>query len=296
MTAVLDPRLGHARAARAGLIPFDRWEPQLAELSTQYRSADPFPHIRIDNFLADETARALAAEFPKPGDLSWIRYKHYNSNKLGKTNRAEFPPLIGRMVDEFNQPEFTEFMSRLTGIPHLLADPSLEGGGMHQTERGGFLNVHADFTMHHHQKQWRRRVNLILYLNDGWESSWGGELQLWDRQMKRCAVKLPPVINSIAVFNTDDTSFHGYPDPIRFPEGITRKSLALYYYTVETDASYVAKSTNYQARPGQSRRSAFLIWADKKAVHAYSKVKKALGISDDFLFKVLNRFRRKKRN
>jgi hypothetical protein len=199
------------------------------------------------------------------------------------------------MIDELNSATFTAFLSRLTGIADLIADPSLEGGGMHQTERGGFLNVHADFTMHHHQKQWRRRVNLILYLNEGWQPEWGGELELWDREMKRCAVKIPPQLNSVAIFNTDDTSFHGLPDPIRFPPGITRKSLALYYYTLETDPTYVAKSTNYQARPGQSRLSAFLVWADKKAVHVYSLLKKRLGLSDDFLFRVFHVFSSKKK-
>ena len=110
-------------------------------------------------------------------------------------------------------------MSALTGIPGLLADPSLEGGGMHQTEPGGFLNVHADFTMHHHQTRWHRRVNLILYLNEDWQDAWGGQLELWDRAMASCVTKIPPILNRAAIFNTDETSFHGYPDPIRFPAG-----------------------------------------------------------------------------
>jgi hypothetical protein len=68
------------------------------------------------------------------------------------------------VADELNSPEFVEWLSELTGIPGLIADTDLEGGGLHQSGRGGFLNIHADFTMHHYHKHWRRRVNLILYL------------------------------------------------------------------------------------------------------------------------------------
>jgi len=186
-------------------------------------------------------------------------------------------------------------MSRLTGIPDLLADPSLEGGGMHQTESGGFLNVHADFTMHHHQKQWHRRVNLILYLNPGWQKEWGGELEFWDRDMKRCVTKVAPNFNHAGIFNTDETSYHGYPEPIKFPEGTTRRSLALYFYTLQSDPNYVAKSTDYRPRPGEGLKSSFFIWADKKAVHAYSVLKKRLGLSDDFAGKMLGVFSRKKK-
>ena len=277
------------------LFSYDKWERELPELSKQYQQASPFPSIQLENFLDEEVALKLVREFPRPGDTSWIQYKHYNENKLGKNKRDEFPPAIGQIIDEFNSPQFAVFIAKLTGIAGLIPDPSMDGGGMHQTERGGFLNVHADFTMHHHQKQWHRRVNLILYLNEGWQKEWRGELELWDRGMKECVTKIPPIFNHAAVFNTDETSFHGYPDAINFPPDITRKSLALYYYTVETNPNYVAKSTNYQSRPGESLKSSFLIWADKKMVHYYSVLKKTLGISDSFAGKLLGFFSRKKK-
>ena len=274
---------------------YQKWEAKLPELARAYREAQPFPCIRLENFLNEAAARILEQEFPKPDDISWIHYKHYNENKLGKTKREEFPLNIGKVIDEFNSPRFTAFMSKLTSIPDLMADPSLDGGGMHQTERGGFLNVHADFTMHHYQKHWHRRVNLILYLNPGWDKGWGGELELWDRGMKQCVTKFPPIFNCAGIFNTDETSYHGYPEPIKFPAGITRRSLALYFYTLETDPHYVAKSTDYRPRPGEGMKSSILIWVDKKAVHFYSMLKKTLGLSDDFAGRLLGFFSRKKK-
>jgi hypothetical protein len=35
----------------------------------------------------------------------------------------------------------------------------------------------------------------------------------------------------MAIFSTTDKSYHGHPDPLQCPEGMSRKSLALYYYS-----------------------------------------------------------------
>ena len=37
--------------------------------------------------------------------------------------------------------------------------------------------------------------------------------------------------NKLVIFNTTDFSFHGHPEPLKCPDNVTRKSLALYYYT-----------------------------------------------------------------
>ncbi len=278
---------------QAQLFP-PRWRQQLIDLSRQYRENEPFPHVHLANFLETDLARAVAQEFPNHSSDAWLQYKHYNENKMGMPRRELFPGLIGRLTDELNSPEFLSWLSELTGIRALLPDPTLEGGGMHQSGRGGFLNIHADFTMHHHKKDWRRRLNLILYLNEGWQPEWGGAIELWERSMTRCVAKVDPILNHALIFNTDEKSYHGFPDKLRCPENVTRKSLALYYYTIETNSHSVAKSTNYQARPDDGVGKTALIWADKQAVNIYSKVKSKLGLSDNFASKVLGFLSQKK--
>jgi hypothetical protein len=268
------------------LFPYDRWTPQLPKVSRVYQSAEPFPHFVFENFLEEPDCRRAMEEFPKPHETSWTHYKHYNEKKIGKSNRRDFPPFIGLLTDELNSPDFLEFLSKLTGIPGLMADPLLEGGGLHQSGPGGFLNMHADFTMHHYHKNWRRRVNLILYLNEGWKEEWNGKLEFWEKDMKRCAVKIAPELNRAVVFNTDETSFHGFPDRLRCTPGVARKSLALYYYTPQDDPRAPARSTNYRARPGDGWKGAF-IWLDKKILHFYSVLKKKFGLSDEIASKIL---------
>ena len=267
----------------------------LDQLAGQYHAATPVPHIYLTDFIDSEHAEAAEAEFPRPDTAAWIHYQHQNENKLGMTRRQQFPARIGDLSDALNSPEFLDWLSQLTGIPSLIADPSLEGGGLHQSSCGGFLNVHTDFSHHHYNKNWKRRVNLILYLNNGWQDGWGGDIELWDSEMRRCVAKYPPFFNCALVFNTDDRSFHGFPEPLQCPEGVTRKSLAFYYYTIESGSKTAVRSTNYRARPSDSRITSAKIWLDKMAVNLYSKAKTRFGFSDDMVSRILGKLSKEKK-
>ncbi len=110
--------------------------------------------------------------------------------------------------------------------------------------------------------------------------------------MKRCVEKVSPLANRVLIFTTDAHSFHGHPEPMQCPEGTTRRSLALYYFTVEKDP--VVRSTEYRARPGDGARS-ILIYADTRMLRAYDWAKRHLGVSDQTGSKILafrDRFRR----
>lgn len=236
----------------------------------------------------------MAQEFPDLETDAWTRYKHQNENKVGLAKRSLFPLLLGEAVDELNSPDFVDWLSQLTGIPGLMADLSLEGGGLHQSGPGGFLNIHTDFNTHHYHKHWQRRINLILYLNPNWQEEWGGSIELWDRDVRNCAVKIPPLLNDALIFRTDEISYHGFPEPLRCPPGQSRKSVALYYYTLNADTGIAARSTNYRARPNDSFFKSIMIWLDKEAVDLYSRAKARFGFSDEFASKILGFLSRKR--
>jgi hypothetical protein len=161
-------------------------------------------------------------------------------------------PFTRHLVAQFNAATVIGFLERLTGIDGLVPDPHLVGGGLHQIERGGRLEVHADFNRHEHLRL-DRRLNMILYLNREWREEWGGHLELWDRTMRRCVRKVLPVANRCVVFATSDHSFHGHPDPLTCPPGVTRKSLALYYYSNGRPVDEItdAHNTLFQYRRGE---------------------------------------------
>ena len=169
----------------------------------------------------------------------------------------------------------------------------MDGGGLHQTLRGGHLNIHADFTTHHVHETWQRRVNILLYLNETWEEEWGGELELWDQQMRARRAAVRPAGNRMLVFTTSFDSFHGHPEGLTCPTDVARRSMALYYFTEETEP--VRRSTNYRARPDESRARKAAIAADRSLLATYDRVKRRLGISDEVAHRVLERVNRLRR-
>lgn len=269
------------------IFNFDFWEGLLPALVKEYSQNEPFPHIVLDNLLNPEILEEALNEFPPLNSHGWTNYQHYNSNKYGTNKVENFPPTINLVFKELNSPRFVNFLSRLTGIADLLSDWSLEGGGLHQSRRGGFLNMHADFTAHSHNLKWRRRINLLIYLNKDWQESYGGHLELWDREMKKCVKKVLPVFNRAVIFNTDKDSFHGHPHPLNCPESVTRKSFAFYYFT-EEESPIKAISTNYQALPTDSALKKVIMELDKAMLRTYDLFRRRFKFDDKFVSKLLS--------
>lgn len=274
------------------IFDYESWTNQLPVLSEQYQQTNPYPHIVMENFMNPAILDQCIDEFNKLNESDgWINYVHYNEKKRGLNKLDLLPAAIKRTINELNSPEFLEFLSNLTGIQNLQKDDSLEGGGIHQSGRGGYLNIHADFTVHPHHRNWQRRVNVLVYLNKDWQEEWGGQLELWDKDMKACERKAAPVFNRCVVFNTDADSYHGHPEPMTCPENAHRRSIALYYYTVEERP--FRRATLYKARPGEGSKK-FMVKLDNTLVAVYTELKGMLGSNDKIISKVLKFFSKKK--
>lgn len=271
------------------LFDYDRYERLVDQMATRYRANQPFPHLAFEDFLRPEVAGEVAEVFPTETDSHWIRYRHVNENKASTDRWDDFPPVVAAVIREMNSPRFVALLGRLTGIQGLMADPDIEGGGMHQAWTGGFLNVHSDFTMHRQKPTWRRRCNLILYFNEGWDQNWGGTLQLWDSDMKNVMGTVPCLINHAVLFNTPN-ALHGFPEPLTCPENQSRKSLQWYYYTEDVATDAVPVATTYYARPVDSPFKHIMVRLDNFALRAYAWAKRNLGISDTLVSRVMSLF------
>jgi Rps23 Pro-64 3,4-dihydroxylase Tpa1-like proline 4-hydroxylase len=195
-----------------------------------YTAANPFPHIVLDNFFDPSLMDGILSEFPAPGQIRWQRFDNAQEIKLASAAESAFGPITRLLLYHLNSITFLDFLSSVTGIDNLIPDPRFEGGGLHQIVRGGKLGIHADFNKHRDYGL-DRRINLLLYLNKNWKEEYGGHLQLWNSDMTRCEAKISPLFNRVVVFSTTDFTFHGHPDPLQCPETVTRKSLALYYFS-----------------------------------------------------------------
>lgn len=199
-------------------------------LRAQYVSAQPFPHIVIDNLFPDELLRTILADFPKPDEIEWRKFDNATEKKLGYWHESALRPDLQLFLYQMNSPSVLRFLETLTGIDGLIPDPYYGGAGPHQILPGGFLKVHVDFNWHPLLKL-DRRLNLLVYLNEDWKEEYGGHLELWDREMMRSEKRILPVFNRTVVFSTTDFSYHGHPEPLACPEGRSRKSVSFYYYS-----------------------------------------------------------------
>lgn len=244
-----------------------------------YAHAAPFPHVSLDGLFPRWIIHALQLEVPDnmsaalapgadPGQASlpeprrgWRLTGRPNTVKGGflkysLNDERLMGPHVQGAIAAMKSATFIAFLEKLTGITPLLTDASNDGSGVHQIASGGSLRIHSDFNMQH--AAFHRRVNVFLYLNPSWDSgAWGGHLELWSRDMRRCVQRIAPLSNRMTIFSTTDFSYHGHADPLRSPPGRSRRSIALYYYTahrprhevlLNSDGSPKKHSTLYQKR------------------------------------------------
>lgn len=216
-----------------------------------FQTAEPFPHCVIDSFFTDETFADLVREFGSPTEEpDWHRYWNPIEKKYA-LNRFSTRPFTTEVFNALQSDAFVQRIASITGIPTLQSDPHLHGAGLHYHPRGGKLDLHLDYSIHPITGL-ERRVNLIVYLNETWDDDWGGALELWDRDFTHCVTRIPPHRNRAVLFRTSDISYHGLPYPLQCPEGVGRKSLAVYYVSPPEEGSSAPRpKAEFRPLPGQ---------------------------------------------
>lgn len=215
---------------RGVLENVDRW---IEEHGPSFHGAQPFPHAVIDGVFNREFLREVLSEFPEPDATLWDRAEDDGIQVKLRSNwraDADMEPNTRELVHFLNSGAFLDRITKLTGIAKLISDPYYTGGGLNCILPGGLLDVHCDGNWHDRMAV-HRRLNVILYLNEGWRPEWHGEFELWDRNMDHCVKAIEPAFNRLLVFETHDYSYHGHPVPLACPEGQSRKSVIVYYYT-----------------------------------------------------------------
>lgn len=223
--------------------------------SLEYAGAAPFPNAVFDNVFDEGFLNEVSAEFPNLAEHEAVSFNRPTAKKLASKGTDLFGPRTTELMSFLTSESFLTFLQRLTGIKEtLISDPYFEGGGYHEIKPGGFLKIHSDFNRHE-RTGLDRRINVLIYLNRDWRDEYGGHFEMWDRGMTDAQKRVAPIFNRMVVFNTDDYSFHGHPDPLTCPPDRSRRSLALYYYSNGRPHAEVSgdHSTLHQIRPGKDR-------------------------------------------
>jgi hypothetical protein len=219
-----------------------------SEHRNQFREAVPFPHLVVDGLFETSLLINIENEFPPVGHALWTKMQNNWEYKFA----SERPDMWGGTTRAFlkylNSSEFVAELETLTGLAGLVSDPSYRGGGLHQIPAGGYLKIHTDFNEHNgifRGKGWIRRLNLLIYLNSNWRDEWGGHFEMWNAEGSYAVSRIAPLFNRTVIFETTSRSFHGHPGPLLCPDAVTRKSLALYYYTRGTSQKDQSPRTRF---------------------------------------------------
>ena len=226
------------------------WTKQLAEA---YSAAQPYPHVVIDGLFDEAVLDRVVQEFPSAESLS---QKFDNAREVKRATRSELEiPVFARsLIHALNSGPFITFLEDVTGIRGLVADPHLWGGGLHALPRGGKLEIHTDFNFHK-RIGLDRRINVLVYLNRDWTEEYGGHFEAWRPNGAAAEARYLPIFNRLVIFGTTDFTFHGNPEPVACPESISRKSIAMYYYTngrPKDEWSGLIQTTQFINRPGEA--------------------------------------------
>jgi len=278
-----------------------------AEFRTRFQTARPFKHVCIDDFLTPEAAEQALADFPAFDRGKAINEFGEVGGKAVNTNLRAISPFYARLYDELFSEAFLSQMSSLTGIPDLIADPTMYGGGTHENLHGQELDPHVDFN-YVSGGQAHRRINLLIYLNKDWDPDWGGALEVHSnpREPDSNAITAYDLkFNRAIMFETNEYSWHGFPR-INLPPAErgrnSRKCLSIYLYTRDRPASEIAGThgTFYVQRPISPRIQAGHVLTEEdvtelrrgmrhrdRSIEAYQKMEERFGRERDGLHRYL---------
>ncbi|HET9748962.1 MAG TPA: 2OG-Fe(II) oxygenase [Casimicrobiaceae bacterium] len=227
----------------------------LDTLRASFQDAKPFRHVVVEGFLEPSACEALLRDFP-PFDERYARDEHGGVGRKAVVERVKDLGAFYRSFHDYiESAPFLDAMSRLTGIPDLIADPTLFGGGTHENMAGQGLDVHVDFNIDE-RRMLHRRVNLLIYLNKEWEEAWGGAIELHSNPRRPEIDEVRsflPLFNRALVFETNEYSWHGFRRIVLPPDkaNLSRKSFSIYLYTKDRPVEEVVAphTTFYVPQP-----------------------------------------------
>ena len=213
-----------------------RISPPTSQRADEFREtflhAQPFRYVVIDDFFENGFAERLRDEFPRFDRRLAVAETGETRGKAVNTRIAAISPAYEELYGFISSRPFLEFVSRLSGLPDLILDAQMYGGGTHENLHGQDLDPHVDLNFDQ-TRLLHRRLNLIVYLNKDWRLEWGGGLEIHSnpRRPDENAIRtVNPIFNRAVLFETNEYSWHGFPQ-IDLPEDkrhLSRKSISIY--------------------------------------------------------------------
>lgn len=215
-------------------------------------------HCIVDNLLPDDIATDIYARFPSTSSMrlmASIRERKWTSKQFN-----QFDSLMADITFAIQDPRVIRLVEEITGIPEQVGDATLYAGGLSAMGRGHYLGPHID-NSHEASRTYYRTLNLLYYITPEWSLECGGNLELWDRQVKH-PVTIVSRFNRLVIMETNPWSWHSVSE---VNVDRVRCCISNYYFSPRSPIGHdYFNVTFFSARPEQRLRRA-LLWVDGKA-------------------------------
>ena len=173
----------------------------------------------IDNILEINYAKKIQEEIINSMRENWDRYENPFEKKYTWRDKNNLLPLSKSLFDALHTKKMIDFLSKFTGY-NLIEDKSKNWWGIHTFEDGDKLDVHVD-AGRHPQNNLKKIITLGIYLSYNWDAKCGGTIDFWngdnssnnDAKIIDKKISIEPLFNRCIIFENNDYSWHGAPEP-----------------------------------------------------------------------------------
>mgnify|MGYP001971466183 CR=1 FL=1 len=204
----------------------------LSKYVQDFRSAEPFPHLILDDFFKKSFFQKISEDLHKSNTK--VKGKEFDSvvekNKVINLNN-NLPRTIEKILSVLKTESWINNLIKLTGITDLVADEGHNEvlSNFHEMSHSGFLGSHVDHSNHPTSEK-KHVLNIIVYLSHDWKSDFGGNTLLFNKYGNKVKKLIDYIPNRLIIFLHTPYSFHGV-DELNPNKKQVRKTLYLDFYS-----------------------------------------------------------------
>ena len=92
-----------------GMFDDPRFARLALEHAAEWKAADPFPHVVIDNFFNEDVAQAVERDFPVLDSIDWVVRDNKNNIRRFQHDETKLGPMMRSILRELNSRQFLLF-------------------------------------------------------------------------------------------------------------------------------------------------------------------------------------------
>ncbi len=209
----------------------------------------PHPNFKTRFLICDDLLPAeLICDYVKylPEYSTLFKRESMRERKRVGVNINEYDPIVGALLLAFQDERIVKIMEEITQISNMEPDPTFYASGISIMSKDDFLNPHLD-NSHDGDQEKFRVINLLFYVTPDWQQSNGGNLELWDIDVKK-PYEIHSKFNRLVVMETNDISYHSVNKITA--ESEKRVCVSNYYFSTNSSNNHSYKHiTTFTGRP-----------------------------------------------